>query len=168
MVKILGYIRLIATGLFISALTLLIVEGLASYALSFRGRRIIHMATERERSTYDADLGWVNRPNIHIADMYGPGVYVRTNSHGFRNDRDFDRIVAEGQLRFICSGDSFTFGAGVDNDDTWCQLFGSLDPRFETLEYGADRIWVRSSVSVVQAGRLTVFASRSFSGLHHG
>ena len=30
----------------------------------------------------------------------------------------------------------FTFGAGVDNDDTWCQLFGSLDPRFETLNMG--------------------------------
>ena len=74
--KILDYLRLIATGLFISALTLLIVEGLASYALSFRDRRIIHVAAERERSTYDADLGWVNKPNIHIADMYGPGVYA--------------------------------------------------------------------------------------------
>ena len=115
---------------------LLIIEGLASYVLTFRQRMPVLWATGRKRSTHDPDIGWVNKPNTHIPDMYGPDRYLRINSQGFRNNHDFARSVEEGRLRIICSGDSFTFAEGVDNDHTWCQLLASLDPRFETLNMG--------------------------------
>ena len=83
---------------------------------------------ERRHTKYDPDLGWVNGPNIHIPNMYGPGVYLKTNSQGFRNNYDFDTAVPNGKYRIICSGDSFTLGYGVDNDHTWCQLLTVTRP----------------------------------------
>lgn len=126
----------IAFGFVLIVVALLIVEGLASYVLSFRERRTVLWATGRKRSTYDADIGWVNRPNTHIPDMYGPDRYLRINSQGFRSNDEFVPMVAEGRVRVICSGDSFTFAEGVDNDHTWCQLLASLDPRIEPVNMG--------------------------------
>ncbi len=113
-----------------------IMEGLASFLLSFRDRGRVLWAAGQKRSSYDPDLGWANRPNIHIPDLYGPGRYLRTNSQGFRNDRDFDQAVPDGRLRVICSGDSFTFGEGVANDRCWCQQLSNLEPRFEMVNLG--------------------------------
>jgi len=31
-------------------------------------------------------LGWVSRPNFYDRDLYGPGVYLRTNAQGFQNN----------------------------------------------------------------------------------
>jgi hypothetical protein len=126
----------IAIGFLAAFATLVITEGLASLVLSFRDRRRVLWAAGRKRSSYDPDLGWVNTPKTHILDMYGPGGDVRINSQGFRNTDDFDPVVAPGRLRIICSGDSFTFGEGVANDKTWCQLLASLDSRLEPVNLG--------------------------------
>ena len=115
---------------------LAILEGLASFWLSFRDRPRVLWATGRKRSSYDADLGWINRPNTYIPDMYGPGRYLKINSQGFRNDHEFAPVVAKGRLRVVCSGDSFAFGEGVANDKTWCEVLGQLDPRLEPLNLG--------------------------------
>ena len=60
----------------------------------------------------------------------------RTNSQRFRNAADFAPNVPAGRIRVVCSGDSFTLGYGVDNDNTWCQLLTSLDERLETVNLG--------------------------------
>jgi len=93
-------------------------------------------AAEASYSRYDETLGWVSRPNVSRPDMYGPGVYLRTNSQGFRNDRDFARAVPPGKTRIICSGDSFTLGFGVNNDQAWCQRIAAINPQFETVNLG--------------------------------
>jgi hypothetical protein len=129
-------VEIIAFSLVTVFVTLIVMEGLASLALSFRDRRTVLWATGRKRSIHDSDLGWVNKPNTHIPDLYGPGRDVRINSQGFRNSHEFAPIAEGGRIRVICSGDSFTFGEGVDNDRTWCQLLGSLDPRFEPVNMG--------------------------------
>ena len=41
-----------------------------------------------------------------------------TNAHGFRGE-DLPRKKSPGQLRIACLGDSFTFGWGVNDDETW-------------------------------------------------
>ena len=50
----------------------------------------------------------------------------------------------------ICSGDSFTLGYGVANDETWCARLEGLDPRIESVNmgqagYGIDQayLWFR-------------------------
>jgi len=55
--------------------------------------------------------------------------------------------VPQGKLRILCSGDSMTFGSGVTNDDTWCQLLATMNPRLETVNlaqagYGVDQMYL--------------------------
>jgi hypothetical protein len=91
---------------------------------------------ERVHTRYDELLGWVNVENVTIKNLYGEGIDLRTNSMGFRADRDYDPSPPPGKLRIICSGDSFTLGYGVDNADTWCQVLTSIDGRLETVNMG--------------------------------
>jgi hypothetical protein len=112
-----------------------LLEGVAS--LLFIANQIRRTpSAEASYSRYDETLGWVARPNVRFPDMYGPGVYLRTNSQGFRNDRDFPRAVPSGKTRIICSGDSFTLGFGVNNDQAWCQRLAALDPQLEAVNLG--------------------------------
>jgi len=78
----------------------------------------------------------VNVENVTIENLYGEGLHLRTNSQGFRANQDYDVSPPPGNLRIICSGDSFTLGYGVDNDHTWCQLLAGSDERFETVNLG--------------------------------
>jgi len=134
--KTIGYIfRVIAINIVILSMILVVIEGLASYALLARDI-MTHPVAERRHTKYDPDLGWVNEPSVHIPNMYGQGVYLKTNSQGFRSNHDFDTVVPNGKYRIICSGDSFTLGYGVDNDHTWRQVLTSLDPRLETVNMG--------------------------------
>lgn len=79
--------------------------------------------------------------------MYGPGIYLTTNSQRYRNVNDFRLAVPDGKFRMICSGDSFTLGYGVNDDQTWCHLLTSMDNRVETVNlgqggYGVDQAYL--------------------------
>ncbi len=117
-------------------LLLFVIEGAASYVLTGVDVARSSAIPERRHTEYDDELGWVNLPDIYIADMYGPGVYLQTNRQRFRNARDFAREVPDGYTRVICSGDSFTLGFGVDNDNTWCSLLGSGAESLESVNMG--------------------------------
>jgi hypothetical protein len=91
---------------------------------------------ERVHTQYDRDLGWANIQGLNIPDMYGPGLRLATNSRGFRNDREFDESIPAGKRRVICSGDSFTLGYGVSQDENWCAELERLDPSLETVNMG--------------------------------
>ncbi|MBE7472745.1 MAG: hypothetical protein HS114_26750 [Anaerolineales bacterium] len=128
-------------------LLLALCEGIASFILFFKEVTANQALAERRHTQYDELLGWVNTPNLYLADMYGPGVYLQTNSQGFRNKQDFNPEPPDNKLRIICSGDSFTFGYGVDNDHTWCQLLAARDERLETVNmgqggYGVDQAYL--------------------------
>lgn len=117
---------------------LLMLEGISSFAWSF----FAHDApaprafAEVRHGTYDPDLGWAHIPSTRIEDMYGEGVYLETNSQGLRSSREFSQQVPEGRTRIVCSGDSFTLGYGVSNDETWCELLNGFDERLETVNMG--------------------------------
>ena len=122
-------------------------EGLASLTLFVQMVSGSAVVAERSHTQYDPELGWVNRPNLLIKDLYGPGLDLQTNSQGFRNREDFSQAVPPDKVRVICSGDSFTLGYGVGNDQTWCQLLASLDPRFQPVNmgqggYGVDQAYL--------------------------
>jgi hypothetical protein len=123
----------------ITAAFFLLVEGAASTA--FFARALFKqqegvVITEEQHTRYDPDLGWVSLPNLSIPDMYGPGKGLTTNARGFRGSRDLSRRVEEGKRRVICSGDSFTLGHGVADQDTWCARLAALDPSLETVNMG--------------------------------
>jgi hypothetical protein len=85
---------------------------------------------------YDPELGWVNNPNLYLKNAFGPGIYLRTNAQGFRNATTISQNDPPGKIRVLCSGDSFTFGYGVDNRQTWCALLSDLDGRLQTVNMG--------------------------------
>ena len=119
---------------------------------------------------YDPDIGWVGKPNAFIPDLYGPGVFLRTNSQGFRHATDVGRTAPNGRVRVICSGDSFTFGYGVSNDDTWCQRLETLDGRLDTVNmaepgYGIDQayLWyLRDGARLDHAVQVLAFITSDF------
>ena len=133
----------------ITAITFLVfalVEGLSSTVIAFYD--VVRGATMQSISQYDELLGWVSIPNAFVADMYGPGKYVRIDARGIRSDSETETSMPEGTIRIICSGDSFAFGQGVANDQTWCHRIAELDPRVETANlgqsgYGTDQAYLR-------------------------
>ena len=138
------------TGLILLScfLCFLLIEGFFSSAyVAYKLRPILRQPPGMQHAQYDPDLGWVSRSNYFHQDFYGPGVYVKTNSQGFRNEEDFSPSAPAGHIRIVCSGDSFTFGYGVDNRHTWCQLLESQDRRVQTVNmgqpgYGVDQMYL--------------------------
>lgn len=107
-----------------------------------------HRTLSAHSVQYDKQLGWVSVPNFYEKNYYAPGASLRINSRGFRSDQEFTQTVPAGQFRIICSGDSFTFGDGVDNDSTWCQRLESMNARFQVVNmgetgYGVDQMYLR-------------------------
>jgi hypothetical protein len=138
---------LLIFSLGVGVLTCLLCEGFSSTFFVAREAITGRPLAERSHTEYDEELGWINIPNVNIENLYGPGIYAETNSQSFRNNYDFSIDVPSNKVRIICSGDSFTFGYGVDNDHTWCQLLVSIDERLETVNmgqggYGVDQAYL--------------------------
>jgi hypothetical protein len=96
---------------------------------------------------FDPLVGWVSESRIEVADVYGPGIGVTTNSRGLRGRRELADQVPPGKTRIVCLGDSFTFGYGVGDDDTYPQQLEALDPRLEVVNmgqggYGVDQAYL--------------------------
>lgn len=128
-------------------LLLVVVEGLSSYVLVGGSTVENKPIAERVHTEYDEEVGWINLPNLHVADMYGPGISLTTNSQRFRNRDDFTQEVPLGKVRLVCSGDSYTLGYGVDDDHSWCQWLTVLDRRLQTVNlgqggYGVDQAYL--------------------------
>ena len=142
-----SYSRLFIGNLLVLLLIFVLFEGAASFLLVLYDIVKTRPIAERLHTEYDPELGWVNKPNVDLPNMYGPGVFLRINNQRFRADHDFEVAVPSGKLRIICSGDSFTFGYGVSNDCTWCQFLTTLDSRLETINmgqggYGVDQAYL--------------------------
>src|ERR1051326_2238132 len=114
------------------------LEGVASLIV-FAGTAVTYRPpsfNEQMHTTYDPDLGWAHPRNVFVPNLYGPGVFLRTNGQGFRGDHDVTPEEPKDRARVICSGDSFTLGYGVDDDHAWCARLAAIDRRLETVNMG--------------------------------
>ena len=69
-------------------------------------------------ATYDAGVGWKLPPNDSIRETKSEySVSYGTNAQGFRTARDLD--VEDVTDRVVFLGDSFTFGSGVEDYETF-------------------------------------------------
>ena len=87
---------IVKDGCLIGVITVVLIftlEGLASFIVLGTRLNTIRITAERLHTEYDQLLGWINKRNIYIPDMYGPGVYLKTNALRFRNNRDFDPVT---------------------------------------------------------------------------
>lgn len=130
----------------------ILLEGTSSLLLAIRDLMSYEQRqlAERTHTRYDQELGWVNIPNTTVPNLYGPGRSLQINGQGFRNRDEVSWTVPAGRTRIVCSGDSFTLGYGVDDDETWCHLLSTYDPRIEAVNmgqggYGIDQayLWYR-------------------------
>jgi hypothetical protein len=136
---------------------LALIEGLASLSLLAITVNEQLALAERLHTTYDPELGWANRPNVSLPNLYGTGRSLHTNARGFRGTEEVSAIVAPGRRRVICSGDSFALGYGVDDRDTWCRRLSDRDPRLETVNmgqggYGIDQayLWYKRDAAEIE------------------
>ncbi|MGB3511349.1 MAG: hypothetical protein WBA93_19355 [Microcoleaceae cyanobacterium] len=153
---------------------LIFIEGLSSILWVFYKISKTQPMTETRHTQYDELLGWINIPNIFIPNMYGEEIYFQTNSQSLRNKEDFNIKVPADKLRIICSGDSFTMGWGVGNDQTWCELLTSINPRLQTINmgqggYGLDQAYLwykRDGTKFDHNIQIFAFITQDFSRMH--
>ncbi len=87
--------------------------------------------------TYDPDFGWAHKPGYSGRfSSFGFDVAVRTNSQGFRGPDRPLKLPAE-QRRVVVLGDSFTWGFGVEEDETFVsQMDAGLGDGFDVVNLG--------------------------------
>jgi lysophospholipase L1-like esterase len=81
-------------------------------------------------------LGWENMPGIAFVD--GAPEYAPTVTHGASGFRGGDPPAAKpaGRFRLVVLGDSFTYGAGVGDEETFCARLEREEPRLEVVNAG--------------------------------
>ena len=140
--KVFSFLILLFSLLF--CLALLEFGGRWRVAAKNRDLMISPHLTWSEVQEYDPDLMWRLRPNLKVAfqriAMGGEerDSYINTNSLSLRNPE----ITPKGdRVRILAIGDSTTFGAGVNDEETWpARLQAVLDPansgRIEVINAG--------------------------------
>ena len=105
--------------------------------LWIRPPRVISFSFWNPAYEIDPELGWRPKRNFTWAhSIYrGHQVVVRTNSRGFR-DREHDRDKNPGVRRVVVLGDSFAFGWGVGDGETFSDYLTKLAPELEIINLG--------------------------------
>ncbi|MBC8086258.1 MAG: hypothetical protein H7Z40_03270 [Phycisphaerae bacterium] len=122
------------------------IEGAASAGLLMDSLRDRGSPGNFRLAAYDSLMGWVGIPNMARADHFGPGLGISTNAAGMRIHRPVTTLLP-GQQRLICSGDSFTYGSGAGDSDTFCAQLENQFPNLRTLNmaqpgYGIDQAYL--------------------------
>ena len=97
-------------------------------------------------ATFDPHVGWKLPPEAVLtetSDEYS--VTIRANRQGFRSPHDFDEATSRRKLAFL--GDSYTFGSGVEGEETFAALLEKMiaDARSDNFGIGAfgiDQMWL--------------------------
>ncbi len=84
---------------------------------------------------YDRTKGWALIPNIQEMIILDNRV-LNTNSKGFRGKTDYAPGPHPGKLRIMVLGDSFTFGDGVSDDETYPAYLQRMIPDAEIINLG--------------------------------
>jgi lysophospholipase L1-like esterase len=79
---------------------------------------------------FDPVLGWKLRPDLRAGG-------VRTNSAGMRSAAEFAPAPEAGRKRLVLVGDSYTFGSGVGDHETFASILSEeLLPGWDVLNLG--------------------------------
>jgi len=130
-----------------AAAALFFLEGLLGFGGFLRDIALSDVAQDpsHAHTRHDSDIGWTGKPNVLIKDHYGPGIDVRTDDWGHRASSA--KANGGSGKRILCSGDSFTFGFGVNGLETWCALLGEDGTGASVMNlaqngWGADQMYL--------------------------
>jgi hypothetical protein len=140
-------LRLVLVNLAVLAALAVAIEGTSS--LIRRARTLTREPAYIPPEPYirhDPELGWSLQPGA-IVSVPGLNAPLHVDAKGLRSPHDHDDAAA-GRPRVVCSGDSYTFGEGVSDAETWCAQLETLEPRIAALNlgvpgYGADQAYLR-------------------------
>lgn len=120
-------------------LGLVLLSLAAALVLVEIGLRVWAHRASRERAlAFDPELGWRMLPDARKLGRYwGATRPAQTNSHGFR-DRERTHARTPGVLRIVAIGDSFTFGADVDDGERFTDALERAAPGLEALNLGVN------------------------------
>lgn len=97
-------------------------------------------------ATFDPLLGWKLPPSTVLRESKEEyNVSYTSNAQGFRSYRDFAGTVSEQRIALL--GDSYTFGSGVEDDETFgalleSQLEETRCDNFGIGAFGIDQMWL--------------------------
>lgn len=83
-----------------------------------------------------ATRGWHNRPGVQVE--YGDPEFstrLTHDSHGYRSP-EIRQERTPGKTRVLVLGDSFAYGIGVEDDETFSARLLRMDPRLEVINTG--------------------------------
>lgn len=84
---------------------------------------------------YDPAKGWVAKPNLRDVTVYR-NKFLNTNSKGLRGQTDYPYSRTQGKKRILILGDSFTFGDGVSDNETYSYYLQQMVPDAEIINMG--------------------------------
>jgi len=116
------------------ALSLLFCEGIVRIA-GLGNSTLTRGALHR----YDPDAGWTCQPNLDSRYVlpHSFDVRIRCNSRGLR-DEEIPYTKPPGTTRIVVLGDSFMWGYGVENDETFASQLEQRLPHTQTVNLGAN------------------------------
>jgi hypothetical protein len=79
--------------------------------------------------------GWTLRPGLRDAPAFGDA-RLSSTTRGYRGRHDVPETKPAGRHRIAVLGDSFTFGEGVSDDETFVHQLGVLHPSLEPVNLG--------------------------------
>ncbi len=134
-----GTCKLVLFAVFAVVMLLFIIEGCSSFTLFAYDSLLYSNPSDTIKfRQYDPTIGWVNQTGVHSEDYFGPGASVTLNAQGFRQEHEVPTQTPPGKVRILCSGDSFTFGTGVDTQQTWVSLLATLNGRIDPVNMGTE------------------------------
>ncbi len=84
--------------------------------------------------SHDATLGWALKPNIRRLRVFGDKT-LNSNSKGIRGETEYSYEKSR-RTRILILGDSFTFGDGVSDDETYAAQLQQMLPEVEVINFG--------------------------------
>lgn len=145
----------VITGLIFSALLFfLILEGVARVLISnptfldrIKGNdssslRLQWVRRHHAQASLDFDFdihhpqrGWALKPDLKNKQAFGNKI-LNSNSKGIRGRKEHSYEKAQGKIRILTIGDSFTFGEEVSDNETFQSYLERLDSRLEVINLG--------------------------------
>jgi len=128
-------------GLFFRALAIFLSVSLVCVVTEV-GLRLFwdgfYLKTQKAYAQPHPQRGWSNRPEVSVP--YGEPEFSTTVTHnqfGYRT-HPISRVPSADRVRVLVLGDSFTYGVGVEDDETFSARLEGLAPEIEAINTGVN------------------------------
>lgn len=100
----------------------------------YKQKKASNYSEEYSFDIYDLMKGWALKPNIHNMVVFD-GKILNSNSKGIRGKNEYYKKNPN-KLRILVIGDSFTFGEGVSDNETYSYYLQQMLPGTEVINFG--------------------------------